>query len=460
MAIAYLNHTPIGKATQAQPYTAAAHMRYITRRSATNYIYSERMPVQYHAAQRFLSEREDTIRKNGRVCDKFIIALPREMTMEQGIDTLRDFGYRLSDGRAPFLFSIQDFNSDNPHAHFVYVDADVTDGKRVFKTTDRDSTDRIKKIWSETCNEHLLELGRTEQIAFGTANDDNAVELIGEVVQISEPLEVTKSVEQPAPENTLLQTDAKQTGDLPLPEEEEELDVSEPYVDFGAKERHERIKAAVAARRDRDFLKNERDKLARLGEAVTAAERAALDRHTDFNIASMDASLASLTAKVAQENVEYSPRGLHIKLPSFSFGLFSTPEVDWKSPARKEFTAAQAIKQAADYRASLAYAKAVDANTAAAVAAREAIDLEQKRQALADHLRTRGTSEELIEAEEILENTANRNISGISLEDVINEYEAGNITAEEAKDAHVLMGREDSWTLYEEMNGVDEGIEQ
>jgi len=34
VAIYSLHHTPVGKSTQAQPYTAAAHTRYITRKDA------------------------------------------------------------------------------------------------------------------------------------------------------------------------------------------------------------------------------------------------------------------------------------------------------------------------------------------------------------------------------------------------------------------------------------------
>ena len=177
MAIPFIKHSFIGKSTQAQPYTAAAHVRYISREKATVYRYSERMPLHYHAAQRFLSEREDAIRKNGRVIDKLVISIPREMTMDQAVDTIRNFGFQLTDGRAPFYFTIQDWDSHNPHCHFILVDADVETGKRVFRTTDRDSSDRIKQLWENVCNGELQALGIDASISFREAAEKKAERL-------------------------------------------------------------------------------------------------------------------------------------------------------------------------------------------------------------------------------------------------------------------------------------------
>jgi hypothetical protein len=116
VAIPFIKHTPVGKSTQAQPHTAAAHIRYISRKRNTNHIESDGMPVHYWAAQDFLNNREDSIRKNGRVCDKFIIALPNEMTVEQGVATVRKFGDKLCRWdesqqrflRGSYYFTLQD----------------------------------------------------------------------------------------------------------------------------------------------------------------------------------------------------------------------------------------------------------------------------------------------------------------------------------------------------------------
>lgn len=454
MAIAYLNHTPIGKATQAQPYTAAAHLRYITRKQATNYVYSERMPVQYHAAQRFLTQREDTIRKNGRVCDKFIIALPREMSMEQGIDALRDFGWRLSEGKAPFLFSIQDFNGDNPHAHFLYVDASIEDGSRVFKTTDRDSTERIKRVWADTCNEHLLELGREERIEFGkseeVANDNHYGDATDKVSERSpdhseDVLELV-SESSPAPACPETPVEPQEPEDLPLPDEEEEFDVDKAVVESGAVTRSERIKAALDAHTEREMLRAEREELERLQEAVARAERAAMDKHVDYNISSYNQSMVGMhDLDPARKALERAPKG---------FELFG-----WKSPARRSHEKAQSDYEAAQFRMKMAAEKTAEDNLAAGIAFREAQELDQRRHALEFHLRTRGTTEELITADRIFENTVAANMEGVTVEDVINELEAGSLSADEAKQTLQMMGKESSWDLYEEMNGIDDGIE-
>lgn len=49
MAIYSLHHSSIGKSTQDEPYTAAAHIRYITRTRALGRIDGERMPTQAFA---------------------------------------------------------------------------------------------------------------------------------------------------------------------------------------------------------------------------------------------------------------------------------------------------------------------------------------------------------------------------------------------------------------------------
>ena len=212
MAIPFIKHSFIGKSKQAQAYTAAAHVRYISRQSATVYRYAERMPLHYHAAQRFLSQREDSIRKNGRVIDKLVISIPREMTMNQAVDTIRNFGFQLSDGRAPFYFTIQDWDSHNPHCHFIFVDADVETGKRVFKTTDKDSSDRIKELWEGVCNREMAELGIDASISFRDAAEKKAQRLEDEQYADNAPEEMPPD----APLN-----EVPEEYDEPIPAEEE-----------------------------------------------------------------------------------------------------------------------------------------------------------------------------------------------------------------------------------------------
>lgn len=136
-----------------------AHARYIMRQEATHHVYSERMPKQWHAVQRFLEDHENGLRKNGRVLDKFIISIPHDISEVHASETLRRFGNRLGMGRAPFLFSLQGFDTRNHHAHFIFIDRDPETGKRVYGTTERNSTHGIKLEWQHVANEAFEELG-------------------------------------------------------------------------------------------------------------------------------------------------------------------------------------------------------------------------------------------------------------------------------------------------------------
>lgn len=155
---AFLKHSNIGKAKQAEPYTASAHVRYITRKNAASLVYSERMPRQYHAVQRFLNQHEDGLRKNGRVIEKFIISVPHDISEADAVTVLRRFGNRIGKGEAPFLFALHGFDGRNHHAHFIFLDKG-NDGKRVFGLSERGSTAKLKLSWEEVANGAFEELG-------------------------------------------------------------------------------------------------------------------------------------------------------------------------------------------------------------------------------------------------------------------------------------------------------------
>ena len=172
MGIALLKHNPVGKTTHTPGYAASA-VRYVMRRSAGNHIYSEHMPRQYHAAQRFIDQREANSRKNARIFDRFHLALPRELSPDQGIELARAFGRRLGQGRAPFLVSVHTDNwEQNPHAHVIFIDADIETGKRVAMTSERGSTRNIKRIWQDVANDHLELAGFERSIDFDYAEQE------------------------------------------------------------------------------------------------------------------------------------------------------------------------------------------------------------------------------------------------------------------------------------------------
>lgn len=180
MAIYSLNHKTIGKATQDAPFTAAAHIRYISRSGACREIVGDRMPIDPKQAQNWFNAEEKADRKNARICDKIMIALPRELDAEQRLHLVKDFAERVTQGKAPWLAAIHDKGKDkkNPHCHLVLRDRDTQTRKRVLhmsagkserallaeKGIDAMTTERMRVIWENAANEHLELAGKTVRI--------------------------------------------------------------------------------------------------------------------------------------------------------------------------------------------------------------------------------------------------------------------------------------------------------
>lgn len=181
MAIYSLRLTPIGKTTQRQPFTAAAHLGYIVRKEAASHTMAERMPEGKGSAMRWLRAEERADRVNARVADKLVIALPRELTLQQQITLIWSFAERLTQGRASWFASIHAKGKDreNPHCHLLVRDRDIHTGMRVVMfsagakevrqraakglsapTTLRD----IRVLWEQFTNQALRDTGRVERI--------------------------------------------------------------------------------------------------------------------------------------------------------------------------------------------------------------------------------------------------------------------------------------------------------
>lgn len=166
VAIYSLHHSSIGKSTQAQPHTAAAHVDYITRKSALSRALSARMPDSKRGAMEFARTTEDRLRKNARVADKLMLALPRELNADQRAKLVSRFAENVTQERAPWFAAIHDKGKDaqNPHCHLVIFDRDPATGKRVFGMSERGSTERLREIWETESNAALERAGRKERI--------------------------------------------------------------------------------------------------------------------------------------------------------------------------------------------------------------------------------------------------------------------------------------------------------
>lgn len=175
MAIYSLNHKSIGKETQPRPYTAAAHVGYITRPKAMSRLEGERMPVSKSGAMGFMRSAENGDRVNGRVADKVMLALPRELSPEQRAELVRVFANEVTKGKAPWLAAFHDKGKDahNPHCHLVIRDRDPETGRRVFGMSERGSTQRLRQAWTQHANGALERAGSAERI------DDRTLEAQG-----------------------------------------------------------------------------------------------------------------------------------------------------------------------------------------------------------------------------------------------------------------------------------------
>ena len=125
-----------------------------------------RMPEGYAAVQGWLNEQEAGDRKNARVIEKIMVALPRELHPLQRQRLVRDYCERITRGRAPWLAAIHDRGKDaaNPHAHIIIRDRDVQTGRRVAELSEKGSCQRLRALWEETANEALSRAGQAVRI--------------------------------------------------------------------------------------------------------------------------------------------------------------------------------------------------------------------------------------------------------------------------------------------------------
>ena len=162
MAIFSFRHSYLGKSHEKyKPGVAQQHANYITRESACTKVLAKRAPVDRHAIKAWLSREEAADRKNARIVDKLMIALPVELSPAQRERLVKDFCERATQGRASWIAAIHDRGKDahNPHVHIMLRDRDVETGKRVMMTTERGSTERLRQQWEEVTNNGLERAG-------------------------------------------------------------------------------------------------------------------------------------------------------------------------------------------------------------------------------------------------------------------------------------------------------------
>lgn len=119
-------------ARRAEHGQTAAHLRYITRQQAARCVLRERLAGKTDAETGTLAEQEAEQRK-GRVCERFILALPVEATPDQRASLVKEFCETITKGVAGYVTAIHDQSGNdiaNPHAHVVAFDVQVKTGGR------------------------------------------------------------------------------------------------------------------------------------------------------------------------------------------------------------------------------------------------------------------------------------------------------------------------------------------
>lgn len=120
------------EARAAKRGQTAAHLKYITRPQAARVVIRERLSYPTDLLVADAAEREAEARK-GRVCERFILALPVEATPDQREALVRAFAEALTKSVAGYVAAIHDQRCNdtrNPHAHIAAFDVQVKSGGR------------------------------------------------------------------------------------------------------------------------------------------------------------------------------------------------------------------------------------------------------------------------------------------------------------------------------------------
>lgn len=127
---------------------------------------AKHMPADRNQARAWLHEQELSSRKNERMIDKIMGALPRELSHEQQNQLVRGYAEKMTQGRAPWFAAIhrQGKDADNPHMHLVIRDRDPETRKKVAQLSSKGSTERVRLLWEQQVNQALTMAGHEVRV--------------------------------------------------------------------------------------------------------------------------------------------------------------------------------------------------------------------------------------------------------------------------------------------------------
>ncbi|HZV20547.1 MAG TPA: MobA/MobL family protein, partial [Hyphomicrobiales bacterium] len=135
------NETRLDKGLGADFSDAARNAAYNAREEATYAVRSHIIPADPKEAEAWFRQQEQGDRKNARMSDRFIGALPRELTPKQCIEAVETFCRDITQDRIPWHFALhleldKKHEPDwNPHAHIIFRDRDIETGRRFLFTS-------------------------------------------------------------------------------------------------------------------------------------------------------------------------------------------------------------------------------------------------------------------------------------------------------------------------------------
>ena len=177
------NETRLDKGKEG--FRAAADIAaYNAREEATYAIRSHIIPPGPKEAEAWFRQQEQGERKNARMSDRFIGALPRELTPDQCIEAIEKFCRDVTQDRVPWHFALhlelekKNEPDWNPHVHILFRDRDIETGRRYLYTSagpkeragldakgiDYWSTKDFREKWSADMNHALERAGHDARI--------------------------------------------------------------------------------------------------------------------------------------------------------------------------------------------------------------------------------------------------------------------------------------------------------
>ncbi|MGO9172219.1 MAG: MobA/MobL family protein [Rhodomicrobium sp.] len=178
------NETRLANDNKQDFSDAARNAAYNAREEATYAVRSHVIPPNPKEAEAWFREQEKGDRKNARMSDRFIGALPRELTPDQCIEAVESFCKTATQDRVPWHFALhleldKKNESDwNPHAHIIIRDRDIETGRRFLYTSagprqraeltakgiDSWSTRDFREQWGDQMNRALERAGHDVRV--------------------------------------------------------------------------------------------------------------------------------------------------------------------------------------------------------------------------------------------------------------------------------------------------------